>query len=59
MYICCNYTNETLDGIARLLGKKDHSTVMYGRDQIRRKMAGSEELRSNVEIILKKLNISP
>ncbi len=59
MYICCNYTNETLDGIARLLGKKDHSTVMYGRDQIRRKMTGSEELRSNVEIILKKLNISP
>ena len=59
MYICREYTNETYENIGKLLSKKDHSTVIYGVDRIKEQLEKSEELRNNVEIILKKLNIEP
>ena len=58
MYICREYTDATLDTIAKLLGKRDHSTVMHGVDKIKNEMATNGELRGNVEVILKKLNLS-
>ena len=58
MYLCREYTNETLDGVARLLGKKDHSTIMHGVDKIRSELETNDELRSNINIIKKKLNIT-
>ena len=58
MYICREYTDATLENIAKLLGKKDHSTVMYGVDKIKNEMVTNGELRGNVEVILKKLNIN-
>ncbi|MBR4764063.1 MAG: chromosomal replication initiator protein DnaA [Lachnospiraceae bacterium] len=57
MYLCREYTDATLDSIARLLGKKDHSTVMHGVDKIRDELVINVELRNNVDIILKKLNV--
>lgn len=59
MYLCREYTDTTLDGIARLLGKKDHSTVMHGVDKVRQELSTNDELRSNVDIIMKKLNLTP
>ena len=58
MYICREYTDATLENIAKLLGKKDHSTVMYGVDKIRNEISSNGELRGNVEVILKKLNVN-
>ena len=57
MFLCREYTDATLDSIARLLGKKEHSTVMHGVDKIRDELQSSAELRANVDIILKKLGI--
>ena len=57
MYLCREYTDATLDSIAHLLGKKDHSTVMHGVDKIRQDLRTNSELRSNVDIIMKKLNL--
>ncbi|MDO5475812.1 MAG: chromosomal replication initiator protein DnaA [Eubacteriales bacterium] len=59
MYICREYTDATLEQIAKLLGKRDHSTVMHGVDKIRNEMTTNAELKGNVEVILKKLNITP
>ena len=58
MYICREYTDATLETIAKLLGRRDHSTVMYGVDKIKNEMLTNGELRGNMEVILKKLNIS-
>ena len=58
MYICREYTDATLEQIAKLLGKKDHSTVLYGVDKIKNEMINNGELRGNVDVILKKLNIN-
>lgn len=57
MYLCREYTDATLDSIARLLNKKDHSTVMHGVDKIKEDLETNEELRNNVNIIKKKLNL--
>ncbi len=58
MYICREYTDATLDQVARLLGKRDHSTVMHGVDKIKKDLVTNGELRGNVDVILKKLNIA-
>lgn len=58
MYLCREYTDATLASIAHLLNKKDHSTVMHGVDKIRDEMETDAELRNNINIIKKKLNIT-
>ena len=58
MYICREYTDATLETIAKLLGKKDHSTVIHGVDKIKNELVTNGELRGNVDVILKKLNIT-
>ena len=59
MYICREYTDATLEQVAYLLGKRDHSTVIHGVEKIKKEIETNSELRGNVEIILKKLNITP
>ena len=57
MYLCKNYTDITYDAIAKMLGKKDHSTIMHGANKIKNDLPDNDELRGNIEVILKKLNI--
>ncbi|MEE8817293.1 MAG: chromosomal replication initiator protein DnaA [Lachnospiraceae bacterium] len=57
MYLCRKYTDATLDSIAKLLGKKDHSTVMHGVDKIKNDIETNSELRENVSQIEKKLGL--
>ena len=59
MYLCKNYTDITYDAIAKMLGKKDHSTIMHGANKIKNDLADNDELKGNVDVILKKLNIKP
>ena len=57
MYMCREYTDATLDSIAKLLNKKDHSTVMHGVDKVKEDMENNEELKNNINSIKKKLNL--
>ena len=57
MYMCREYTDATLDSIAKLLNKKDHSTVMHGVDKVKEDMENNEELKNNISSIKKKLNL--
>ena len=59
MYIMRNYLDITLDNIGKYLGNKDHTTVLYGAEKIQSDLRMKEDLKGNVEIILKKLNIKP
>ncbi len=58
MYLCREYTDATLDTIAKLLGKKDHSTVIHGVDKIKSDIESNDELKGNIDVIIKKLNIA-
>ena len=50
MYLCKNYTDITYDAIA---------TIMHGANKIKNDLADNDELKGNVDVILKKLNIKP
>ena len=57
MYLCKNYTDITYDAIAKMLGKKDHSTIMHGANKIKNDLSENDELKGNIDVILKKLNV--
>lgn len=58
MYLCRKMTEDSFLDIAKMLGKKDHSTVINGCKRISSEMETSETTRNNIEIIKKKLNPS-
>jgi chromosomal replication initiator protein len=56
MYLCREMTAESLQSIALLLGKKDHTTVISACKNIEKDLLVSDEAKRNIEIIKKKLN---
>ncbi|WP_081779839.1 chromosomal replication initiator protein DnaA [Butyrivibrio proteoclasticus] len=58
MYLCREHTDASLEEIGKILGKKDHTTVMSGINKIKQKMTFDDELNKNIDIIMKKLNPS-
>ncbi len=58
MYLCREHTDASLEEIGKLLGKKDHTTVMSGISKIKKQITFDEELNKNLDIIMKKLNPS-
>lgn len=58
MYLCRIHTDSSLEEIGKLLGKKDHTTVMNGINKIKKKISVDDELNKNIDIIMKKINPS-
>ena len=56
MYLCREMTNTSLEAVGALMGRKDHSTVINGCKKISKALESSENVRSAVDIIKKKLN---
>ncbi|MCM1567991.1 MAG: chromosomal replication initiator protein DnaA [Roseburia sp.] len=56
MYLCRELTDTSYINIAKLLGKKDHTTVIHGYNKITAELSTNEELYNKVEIIKKKIN---
>ncbi len=55
MYFCRELTSNSLQNIAKAIGKKDHTTVLHGIKTITKEMESNEELKNKVDIIRKKL----
>ena len=58
MYLCREHTDASLEEIGRILGKKDHTTVMSGINKIKKQCTFDDELNKNLDVIMKKLNPS-
>ena len=58
MYLCRELTETPFISIGKLLGKKDHTTVIHGVKKITEELSTNEELKNKVEIIKKKINPS-
>ena len=58
MYLCREMTDNSLITISKILGKKDHTTVIHGIKKIETEMENNEELRNKIDIITKKINPS-
>ena len=55
MYFCRELTENSLQNIAKAIGKKDHTTVLHGIKTITKEMENNEELKNKVDIIRKKI----
>ncbi len=56
MYLCRKLTDTSYTSIAKLLNKKDHTTVIHGCSKIEAEVATNKELQNKIEIIEKKIN---
>lgn len=55
MYLCRQMTDITLQGIAVLLYKKDHSTIVHGINKITEEISVNNELKESIEAIKNKI----
>ena len=58
MYLCRKLTDTSYLNIAKLLNKKDHTTIIHGYSKIEAEISTSKDLQNKLEIIEKKLNPS-
>ncbi len=58
MYLCRELTATSYVNIGKLLGKKDHTTIIHGVNKITAELKADEELKNKVDIIIKKINPS-
>ena len=58
MYLCRELTDTSFANIAKILGKKDHTTIIHGVNKVSSEIKESEELKNKVDIIIKKINPS-
>ena len=56
MYLCRDMTEVPLAAIGKIMGNKDHTTVMHGFEKIEKEMKTSESLKNTIEILKKKIN---
>ena len=59
MYLCCELTNNTLDVIKKHLNRKDHSTIIHGRDNIKKLLEdpdANQKVVKDIDILIKKIN---
>ena len=56
MYLCRELTEASLTQVAKILGKKDHTTIIHGIDKISAEIITNEELKNKIDIIKKKIS---
>lgn len=55
MYLCRELCDMSLANIGKLLGKKDHTTVIHGINKINEEMVDNPEFKNRIETIKKKI----
>ncbi|MEE1229206.1 MAG: chromosomal replication initiator protein DnaA [Lachnospiraceae bacterium] len=56
MYLCRQFTDYSLQNIGKVMGNRDHTTVLHGDEKIAKLRQTDEYLNKNLEIIIQKLN---
>ena len=56
MYLCQEITGTPLQEIGKLLGGRDHTTIIHGRDKIAADLKTNTTTANTIEILKKKLN---
>ncbi len=56
MYLCEKYTGLSYAAIGEALGNKDHTTVLHGVKKIKKELETDPQLKSSIEVIIKKLD---
>ena len=57
MYMIREHTTTSLDNIAKMLNKKDHTTILHGCKKIENEMEKNPDIKNKIQINKKKMNI--
>ena len=55
MYLCRNLTEYSLEDIGKALGKRDHTTILYGIQKIEKDIKSDGALQNTIEVLIKKI----
>ncbi|GFH93417.1 chromosomal replication initiator protein DnaA [Lachnospiraceae bacterium] len=58
MYLCRSMTDTSYQSIGKILGKKDHTTIIHGVNKITEELKTNEDLKNKIDIIKKKISPS-
>lgn len=56
MYLCREMTETPLTSVAKLLGKKDHTTIIHGHKKVAAEIEENPSMKATIDVILKKIN---
>ncbi len=56
MYICRRLLDISLEELAKILNRKDHTTVMYGSNKIDSEMKNNREFKEKIEALIDRIN---
>ena len=56
MYLCRNLTEFSLEDIGKALGKRDHTTILYGIQKIEKDLKEDRSLQNTIEVLIKKIS---
>ncbi|NLK74957.1 MAG: chromosomal replication initiator protein DnaA [Clostridiales bacterium] len=56
MYLCRRLTDMSVTDIGKVLGGRDHSTVLHGNDKISKDMEKDPTLHNTIDVLIKKIN---
>ena len=55
MYLCRELTNNPLESIGKLLGGRDHSTIIHGANKVADEYKRNDEYKKQIDSIMKKI----
>ncbi len=56
MYLCRRLTDLSVTEIGKILGNRDHSTVLHGCDKVLTDMNNDASLHNTIDVLIKKIN---
>jgi chromosomal replication initiator protein len=56
MYLCRKLTDLSVTEIGKILGNRDHSTVLHGYDKVATDMEKDASLHNTIDVLVKKIN---
>ena len=56
MYLCRRLTDLSVTEIGKILGNRDHSTVLHGYDKVSGDMVKDASLHNTIDVLIKKIN---
>ena len=56
MYLCRKLTSLSLTDIGKMLGNRDHSTVLHGCNKVENDIKKDASLQNTIDVLIKKIN---
>lgn len=56
MYLCRKLTDYSLSDIGKLLGNRDHTTVLHGIDKVEKNIKKDPTMQNTIDVLTKKIN---